>query len=103
MFEGNGKLSPVNLALNDNPHYQSPGHISRLNRLLLQVDEGLVNRLMVFMPPRHGKSELISKYFTAWYLLTNPDKRIILSSYEADFAATWGPPSREILEYHGPE
>ena len=41
------------------------------------------------MPPRHGKSELVSRYFPAWYLGTHPDKRIILASYEADFAATW--------------
>lgn len=95
----------MNLAANDNPHYQSPPHIIRLNSLLLDVEDEResLNRLMVFMPPRHGKSELISKYFTAWYLLNNPDKRIILSSYEADFAATWGQHSRDILEYHGPD
>lgn len=56
----------------------------------------------MFMPPRHGKSELISKYFPAWYLGIFPDKRIILASYEADFAATWGRKARDLLEEHGP-
>ena len=56
---------------------------------------------MVCMPPRHGKSELVSRYFPAWYLGTHPDKRIILASYEADFAATWGRKARDLLEEHG--
>lgn len=52
-------------------------------------------------PPRHGKSELISKYLPAWFLGTFPDKRVILASYEADFAATWGRRSRSLLEQYG--
>lgn len=56
---------------------------------------------MVFMPPRHGKSELISKYFPAWYLGTFPNNRVILVSYEADFAASWGRKSREVLDELG--
>jgi predicted phage terminase large subunit-like protein len=57
---------------------------------------------MVFMPPRYGKSEFISRYSTAWILGKFPDTRIILASYEADFAATWGRKSRDLLEEHGP-
>jgi predicted phage terminase large subunit-like protein len=57
---------------------------------------------MVLMPPRHGKSELVSRYFPAWYIGVFPDKRIILVSYEADFAATWGRKARDLLEEHGP-
>jgi predicted phage terminase large subunit-like protein len=56
---------------------------------------------MVFLPPRHGKSEFISKYFAAWYLGTFPDRRVILTSYEADFAAQWGRRARELIEEHG--
>ena len=58
---------------------------------------------MVFMPPRHGKSETISKYFSAWYLAENPNHRVMLTSYEADFAATWGYKSRNVLEEHSPD
>jgi predicted phage terminase large subunit-like protein len=53
---------------------------------------------MVFMPPRHGKSDLISKYFPAWYLGTLPNNHVILVSYEADFAASWGRKAREVLD-----
>lgn len=55
------------------------------------------------MPPRHGKSELVSKYFPAWYLGTFPDARLILTSYEADYAASWGRKARNLLEEFGPE
>lgn len=55
------------------------------------------------MPPRHGKSELISRYFPAWYLGTYPERRIILVSYEADFAASWGRKAKELLEEFGEE
>lgn len=77
-------------------------HLLFLNRKLVDVAAGRIKRLMVLMPPRHGKSELVSRYFPAWYIGTFPDKRIILVSYEADFAATWGRKARDLLEEHGP-
>lgn len=76
-------------------------HLRLLSDKLLDVATGKTTHLMIFMPPRHGKSELTSKYFPAWFLGHNPDKRVILTSYEADFAATWGYKTRNILIEHG--
>lgn len=59
-------------------------------------------RLLLFAPPRHGKSVLSSHYYPAWYLLTHPDRRVILSSYEADFAAQWGRKVRDTVSRWGP-
>lgn len=56
---------------------------------------------MVMQPPRHGKSEFCSKYLPSWYLGVYPNRRIILSSYEATFAASWGRKSRNTLEQYG--
>lgn len=53
---------------------------------------------MIYMPPRSGKSQLASQYFPAWYLGHHPEKRIILTSYEADFAASWGWKARNVFE-----
>lgn len=72
-----------------------------LSDKLVQVAAGDLKRLMVFMPPRSGKSQLISQYFPAWYLGHNPDNRIILTSYEADFAASWGWKARNVFEEYG--
>lgn len=81
--------------------YITASHLQRLTEKLIDVAEGRTKRLAVFMPPRHGKSELISKYFPAWYLGNNPDKRIILCGYEADFAASWGAKVRNLLDEYG--
>lgn len=65
----------------------------------MDVAAGRLRRLIVTMPPRHGKSELVSKYFPAWYLgrYAKRGGRVILSSYEADFAASWGAQARDVL------
>lgn len=55
------------------------------------------------MPPRHGKSEFVSKYFPGWWLGNFPDEKVILGSYEADFASQWGGAVRDTLEEYGDE
>lgn len=68
----------------------------------MAVANGSLKRVIVTEPPRHGKSTLVSHYFPAWYLGAYPDKRVMLTSYEADFASTWGRKAREVLEEFGP-
>jgi predicted phage terminase large subunit-like protein len=46
---------------------------------------------------------LVSQFFPAWFLGLYPSKRVILTSYEADFAASWGRKVRDIIEEHGQE
>lgn len=95
-------LSPNGLAWVDtNNNYIYAEHLQRLQQALLDVEAGKIKRLAIFMPPRHGKSELTSKYFPAWYLGRHPDCRIILCSYEADFAADWGSKVRNLLQEYG--
>lgn len=77
-------------------------HLVELSEKLMDVATGDITHLMIFMPPRHGKSELTSKYFPAWYLGKYPDNRVILTGYEADFAAQWGYKARNIMHEHGP-
>lgn len=84
-----------------NYRYQIPDHINLLNKKLQEIAFGDSKRLMVFLPPRHGKSMLVSHYFPAWYLGMFPDKKVILAAYEADFAATWGRKARDVLNEYG--
>lgn len=58
--------------------------------------------LLIELPPRHGKSTLISEHTPAWFLGTFPDRQVILCSCESDFAQTWGAKARDILEEFGP-
>ncbi|WP_286475722.1 phage terminase large subunit [Methanobacterium sp. CWC-01] len=98
------RAAPMGLALTASKNrYEIPPHINLLNEKLQEVAFGETKRLMVFMPPRHGKSWLVSQFFPAWYLGMFPDKRVILTAYEADFASTWGRRARDVLIDYGPE
>ena len=104
-------MSPAGFAerctRDDSVGFQRPPHIQLLNEKLTALANGtLLNsvtgepcqRLMVTMPPQHGKSEMCSKYFPAWLLARHPDWKILLSSYSDDFAATWGGAVRDLIE-----
>jgi len=56
--------------------------------------------LIISLPPRHGKSLLISHWIPVWLLENWPTQNIILSSYEADFAADWGRKVRNTIQEH---
>jgi predicted phage terminase large subunit-like protein len=81
--------------------YLTPQHIILMNKYLIEAAMGKTNRLIINMPPRHGKSELISKYFPTWYLIRHPESRIILTSYEQKFASSWGRRVRDLLTLYG--
>lgn len=61
------------------------------------MESGQIKRLMIFAPPRHGKSELASIRFPAWYLGRNPEKQIIASSYSGDLASDFGRKVRDQI------
>lgn len=101
------RLAPYNPAFfaryASNYTWTAAPHLVLMSKYLEGILNGSIKQLMVFMPPRHGKSEYLSKYFPAFYLGRNPDHRVLLSSYEADFAATWGYKVRNLLQAYGPE
>lgn len=71
------------------------------NRIVAMIEDDATDCLLVEEPVRHGKSELCSKWTPAWYICKFR-KRVMLASYEGDFAATWGRKAREIVAEHGP-
>lgn len=54
--------------------------------VLQRVADGKIKRLMVFMPPRHGKSEMASRTFPAYYLHKHPRSHVGINSYAAELA-----------------
>jgi len=86
-----------------NGKYLAPDHVWKIDKAITDTLSGVdgVRRLMISVPPRHGKSELCSKYLPAWFLGGHPNSRVILTSYEASFAASWGRKARNLLEEHG--
>lgn len=77
--------------------YIPAGHHQRIAEKLEAVERGEIDRLMIFMPPRHGKSELASKRFPAWCLGRNPKRQIIAASYNSDLASDFGRNVRNIV------
>jgi predicted phage terminase large subunit-like protein len=84
-----------------NPVYEPAPHHSLIAEKLEAVERGEIKRLMITMPPRHGKSELASRRFPAWFVGRNPDKQIIAASYNSDLANDFGREVRNIV--HSPE
>jgi len=76
-------------------------HLAYLNAILVEMLKGNLLRVIINMPPRHGKSEFISKFLPAYFLGTHPDQSVILASYEADFASQWGRRARTLIEEYG--
>lgn len=80
-----------------NPLYEPAGHHKRICERLEAIERGEIDRLMIFMPPRHGKSELASKRFPAWCLGRKPTRQIIAASYNSDLANDFGRNVRNIV------
>lgn len=70
----------------------------RLEKFSDDVARGLSPRLMLLMPPRHGKSELASKNFPAWHLGRHPDHEFIACSYNLSLAMSFSRKVKQIME-----
>jgi len=69
----------------------------RLERFSEQVANQESPRLMLFMPPRHGKSTLASVAFPAWHLGRHPDHEFISCSYSGSLAMNFSRKVRQLL------
>ena len=69
----------------------------RLEKFSQDVAEKRSPRLMLFMPPRHGKSTLASVAFPAFHLGNHPDHEIISCSYSGSLAMKFSRKVRSIL------
>jgi hypothetical protein len=72
-------------------------HQEYLYSHLKRVTEGSCKRLMVFMPPRHGKSELVTARYTAWRIREDPSMNVILGSYNQRLADRFSRKVRRVL------
>jgi predicted phage terminase large subunit-like protein len=71
-----------------NPLYKDAWHHRLVAKYIDYLIDGSINRLMVTMPPRGGKTELSSVRLPAYYLGKFPDNQILACSYSADLANT---------------
>ncbi len=81
------------------PGYQPAAHTRLLCEHLEALERGDLDRLAVFMPPRHSKTYHVSERFPAWYLGRNPDRQVILASYGAELAEGNSRRARNLFEH----
>lgn len=77
--------------------YSAARHHKVLAAALEEVEKGTMPRLIVTMPPRHGKSELVSKRFIAWLMGKDPFRQTIFATYNEEFAGDFGAEVRQIM------
>jgi len=80
------------------PDYEINWHHDLLMDYLQQFAEGKIKKLMVFMPPQHGKSELTSRRLPAYLLGRNPKLKIIGCSYSSDLATSFNRDVQRIID-----
>lgn len=96
-------ISPAALAVaTSQGQWKMVKHLAYLDRALTDtIRTG--GRLIVTMPPQHGKSELSSKYLSSWFVGTYPDRRVMVGGYGSKFASHWGREARNLIERYGQE
>lgn len=80
------------------PRYDAAKHHKLICRKLEALATRKIKRLMIFAPPRHGKSEICSIRFPAWYMGLHPEHQIITSSYAAQLAGDFGRKVRNLIQ-----
>lgn len=79
------------------PDYLVGKHHKILATMLMGIERGDKDRICVNIPPRHGKSQLVSIYFPAWFLGRNPDKKVMMVSHTTDLAVDFGRKVRNLI------
>jgi predicted phage terminase large subunit-like protein len=60
--------------------------------------DGEYDKLMIFVPPQCGKSEIVSRKLPAYLLGKNPDYKIVSASYSHDLSAGFNRAVQRIME-----
>src|SRR5512137_2578815 len=80
------------------PTFQASWHHIVMCRYLDQFISGEIKRLMIFAPPRHTKSELVSRRLPALIFGLDPDATVIAASYGADLARRMNRDVQRIMD-----
>ena len=79
------------------PDYKVGKHHRILADMLMDIEVGDKDRICVNIPPRHGKSQLVSIFFPAWFLGRNPGKKVMMVSHTTDLAVDFGRKVRNLI------
>jgi predicted phage terminase large subunit-like protein len=80
------------------PKYQVPKHVEMLLQALESLERGDIDRLMITLPPRHSKSETVTRSFIPWYYGKHPDHEIILACNTQSLATKMGGNVKSVVD-----
>lgn len=80
------------------PSFITPEHVELTAEALSRCEAGEWPYLMIFEPPRFGKSYLASQMFHSWYRGRHPNHDIILASYNTQKARSYSSWVRDIMK-----
>lgn len=75
-------------------------HLVRLGELALDLFAGRKRRLVISMPPRHGKTEFLCRYLPTWWLGRRPEARVIECSYGEALTVESSRVARDLFAEH---
>lgn len=88
----------IEFTLHMMPNYIIGTHHRILSGKLSEIEQGVLTRLCVNIAPRHGKSQLVSTMYPAWFLGRNPSAKVMLVSHTADLAVDFGRKVRDLID-----
>ncbi|MFD7855154.1 terminase large subunit domain-containing protein [Streptomyces microflavus] len=78
-------------------------HLDLIDRVFRDIAAGRPRKVLITMPPRHGKSRRAARWAPLWYLSRHPDHRVMVASYSADLADDHGRWIRDAINAYGPQ
>lgn len=78
--------------------YEPSWHHEMIAEKLMQVADGKCKRLIIQMPPRHGKSRLVSELFPSWLLGRQSYKEVMLGSYSESLSKEFSGRARDLCD-----
>ena len=88
----------LNFVLYTKQDYILNWHHKYLCQKLNDFSNGLIKNMAVFMPPQHGKSELVSRRLPAYMLGKNPNLKFLGISYSADLSKSFNRDCQKIMK-----
>lgn len=79
---------------------EQAAHLDVIDDVYRRIDAGEADRIILMLPPQHGKTRRASRWGPLWYLTRHPQRHVIVASYGAELAAEHGQFVRDVIEEH---
>ena len=86
-----------------NPSTKLYPHVKYIVDKLQKIIDGEQHFYIVEMPPQHGKSLTITKTFPGYYLMKNPEKRVMVTAYSEALYREFANENRKKFTYWAPK